>query len=73
MTLRYNPTTMPRPPSELTGSSIQIAVRVTQSLRNEFKNIGGAVWLRKLLAQSIQQRRQNETQPSASEHPKAPQ
>ncbi len=52
---------MPRPPSEITGSSIQIAVRVTNSLKNEFKNLGGAVWLRKLLAQSINNRKNNET------------
>ena len=52
---------MPRPPSEITGSSIQIAVRVTSSLKNEFKNLGGAVWLRKLLAQSINNRKNNET------------
>jgi hypothetical protein len=51
----YNPSTMPRPPSEITGSSIQIAVRVTSSLKNEFKNLGGAVWLRKLLGSVNQQ------------------
>lgn len=72
MTL-YTIGTMPRPPSEITGSPIQIAVRVTTSLRDEFKNLGGATWLRKLLAQSIQQRRQNEAQSSTPEHPKAPQ
>ena len=55
---------MPRPPSEITGSSIQIAVRVTTSLKNEFKNLGGAVWLRKLLAQSINNRKNNETVPT---------
>jgi hypothetical protein len=48
---------MPRPPSELTGSQIQIAVRVTKSLRDEFKSLGGAMWLRKLLANSIEQKR----------------
>ena len=64
---------MPRPKSELTGSSIQIAVRVTKSLRDEFKNLGGAVWLRKLLANSIQSRNQNETQPSAVTHAQTPQ
>jgi hypothetical protein len=52
---------MPRPPSEITGSSIQIAVRVTASLRDEFKNLGGANWLRKLLAQSINKKLKNET------------
>ena len=60
---------MPRPPSEITGSSIQIAVRVTTSLKNEFKNLGGAVWLRKLLAQSINNRRKNETVNSTTANP----
>jgi len=61
---------MPRPPSEITGSTVQIAVRVTQSLKDEFKNIGGAVWLRKLLANSIQTRRNNETVNSADSNAK---
>ena len=48
---------MPRPPSELTGLTIQIAVRVTKPLKDEFKSLGGAMWLRKLLANSIEQKR----------------
>jgi hypothetical protein len=52
---------MPRPPSELTGSQMQIAVRVTKSLRDEFQNMGGAMWLRKLLATSIDQRKKRES------------
>jgi hypothetical protein len=52
---------MPRPPSELTGSQMQIAVRVTRSLRDEFHNMGGAMWLRKLLADSIEQRKKRES------------
>lgn len=63
---------MPRPPSEITGSSIQIAVRVTRSLKDEFKALGGAAWLRKLLAQSINNRRNNETVPSSTANPQAP-
>jgi len=51
---------MPRPPSELTGSNMQIAVRVSKSLREEFHNMGGAMWLRKLLADSIEQRKKRE-------------
>ena len=62
---------MPRPPSEITGSSIQIAVRVTTSLKNEFKNLGGAVWLRKLLAQSINNRKNNETVPTPTANTQA--
>lgn len=69
----YNPSTMSRPPSEITGSRIQIAVRVTQSLKNEFKTLGGATWLRKLLAQSINNRRSNEAVNSSTEHAKTPQ
>jgi hypothetical protein len=53
---------MPRPPSELTGSTIQIAVRVTQPLKDEFKNLGGAMWLRKLLANAIEQRKNREAE-----------
>jgi len=53
---------MPRPPSELTGTHLQIAVRVTQSLRDEFHNMGGAMWLRKLLAASIEQRKKREAE-----------
>jgi len=53
---------MPRPPSELTGSNMQIAVRVTKSLREEFHNMGGAMWLRKLLATSIDQRKKREAE-----------
>jgi hypothetical protein len=53
---------MPRPPSELTGSNMQIAVRVSKSLREEFHNMGGAMWLRKLLAASIEQRKKREAE-----------
>jgi hypothetical protein len=63
---------MPRPPSEITGSSIQIAVRVTQSLRDEFKTLGGANWLRKLLAKSIESRKNNETVDTPTANPKTP-
>ena len=40
---------------------MQIAVRVTKSLREEFHNMGGAMWLRKLLAASIEQRKKRES------------
>ena len=47
---------MPRPKSEITGpKQIQIATRVTKAMRDEYKRIGGPVWLRKYLAQSIEQ------------------
>jgi hypothetical protein len=63
---------MPRPSSEITGSSIQIAVRVTKSLRDEFKTLGGANWLRKLLAKSIESRKNNETDTATTANPKTP-
>jgi len=53
---------MPRPPSDITGTHIQIAVRVTQALKDEFHNMGGAMWLRKLLAASIEQRKKREAE-----------
>jgi hypothetical protein len=52
---------MPRPPSDITGTQIQIAVRVTKALKDEFQNMGGAMWLRKLLATSIDQRKKRES------------
>ncbi len=58
---------MPRPPSEITGTQIQIAVRVTQSLKNEFKNLGGATWLRKYLSHAIEQRRKKEAEFSSQQ------
>jgi hypothetical protein len=53
---------MPRPPSDITGTQIQIAVRVTQALKDEFQNMGGAMWLRKLLANAIEQRKKREAE-----------
>jgi hypothetical protein len=53
---------MPRPKSEITGQNIKIHVRTTASLRDEFQRIGGAKWLRRYLAQSIEQRRQQSTE-----------
>jgi hypothetical protein len=53
---------MPRPPSEITGTQIQIAVRVTQALKDEFQSMGGAMWLRKLLANAIEQRKKQEAE-----------
>jgi len=53
---------MPRPPSEITGTQIQIAVRVTQALKDEFQSLGGAMWLRKILSNAIEQRRKREAE-----------
>jgi hypothetical protein len=52
---------MPRPKSEITAiKQIQVAVRVTASMKEEFKRIGGSRWLRAFLAKSIEERRQKE-------------
>jgi hypothetical protein len=44
---------MPRPKSELTDSAVVITVRVTKAYMLEFKRLGGSVWLRQVLADSI--------------------
>ena len=54
---------MPRPKSEITGKQISIAVRVTASQKDAFKQLGGAAWLRKQLADEMQKRWEAE-QPS---------
>ena len=45
---------MPRPKSDLTGQTIYVAVRTTPSLKEEFKRLGGASWLRRFLSDSIE-------------------
>ena len=48
---------MPRPKSDITTpSQIQVAARVTASMRDEFKRLGGAAWLRKVLSESLEKR-----------------
>jgi hypothetical protein len=47
---------MPRPKSEITGKQIQVAVRVTSSQKAAFKQLGGAVWLRKQLTDELEKR-----------------
>jgi len=53
---------MPRQKSEITGVNLLVAARVTKSMRDEFQRLGGAAWLRKMLAQSLE-RRFNEKSP----------
>ena len=50
---------MPRPKSDLTGQTIYVAVRTTPSLKEEFKRLGGASWLRRFLSNSIEKNRQD--------------
>jgi hypothetical protein len=47
---------MPRPQSELTDDSKHIGARLTKSHFEEWKRLGGAQWLRKMLAQSIKEK-----------------
>jgi hypothetical protein len=47
-------TPMPRPKSELTGSTKNVGVRLTKSHYEEWKRLGGAMWLRRELSKSIQ-------------------
>ena len=54
---------MPRPKSEITGKQISIAVRVTASQKETFKQIGGATWLRRQLI-AVMERRWQAEQPS---------
>ena len=49
---------MPRPKSELTGQTIYVAVRTTLPLKEEFQRLGGAAWLRRFLAQSLEKHQQ---------------
>lgn len=46
---------MPRPKTELTKSGRQIGIRVTESEYEQWQQLGGGTWLRKLL----QDRRDN--------------
>jgi len=54
---------MPRPPSEITGSRVQIHARVTQRLKDEFQSLGGAIWLRKYLFDSMEKKRREAENP----------
>jgi len=47
---------MPRPKSEITGKQISIAVRVTDSQKDAFKQLGGAAWLRAQLTLELERR-----------------
>jgi hypothetical protein len=45
---------MPRPKSELTDNSKHIGVRLTAGQFQEWKRLGGAMWLRKQLSKSLE-------------------
>jgi hypothetical protein len=44
-----------RPKSEITGIQCTVAIRLTPALRDEYKRLGKAKWLRKLLATSLEE------------------
>lgn len=47
---------MPRPKSELTDDSKFIGVRLTKAQYEEWKRLGGAKWLRTMLAKSLEKK-----------------
>ena len=47
-------TSMPRPKSEITDDSKHVGIRLTSAHYNEWKRLGGAMWLRRELSKSIQ-------------------
>jgi len=47
---------MPRPKSDITGKQISVAVRVTASQKEVFKELGGAAWLRKQLSAELERK-----------------
>jgi len=49
---------MPRPKSDLTGQTIYVAVRTTLPLKQEFQRLGGAIWLRRFLSNSLEKHQQ---------------
>jgi hypothetical protein len=51
---------MPRPKSELTGNSKHVSVRLTPKMREEWERVGGQAWLRRMLANSLQDRYEQE-------------
>jgi hypothetical protein len=48
---------MARHKSEITGSPLKIATRVTFDQWLEFRKLGGSVWLRNLLKNSMENRK----------------
>jgi hypothetical protein len=54
-------TPMPRPKSEITDDSKHVGIRLTSAHYNEWKRLGGAMWLRRELSKSIQHENKKET------------
>jgi len=51
---------MPRPKSELTDDNVHVSVRLTRKMYEEWKRVGGQVWLRRMLANSLQDKYEQE-------------
>jgi hypothetical protein len=54
-------TSMPRPKSEITDDSKHVGIRLTNAHYNEWKRLGGAMWLRRELSKNIQHENKKET------------
>ena len=54
-------TSMPRPKSEITDDSKHVGIRLTSAHYNEWKRLGGAMWLRKELSKSLQRNKDDRT------------
>ena len=48
---------MPRPKSEMTGVTTSVSARLMPLYYAEWKRLGGVVWLRKVLKESMEQRK----------------
>jgi len=53
---------MPRPKSDLTGVTISISARLRPQEHREWARLGGVVWLRQQLRESIQKRKEQENE-----------
>lgn len=58
---------MPRPKSEMTSVTTTVSARLVPIHYAEWKRLGGVEWLRQVLKESIQQRR-NQEQQNANDH-----
>jgi len=47
---------MPRPKSEITDNARMVGIRLTPRQHAMWKELGGPVWLRKLLAQEMEKK-----------------
>lgn len=60
---------MSRPKSELTGNNRNVGVRLTPKMYEEWKRLGGAQWLRRMLAKSLQDKYEQERKETQTSTP----